>query len=221
MIPHTATKTIADLAKLDAASTAGGGVEKKLNDMQSYMTSAGMGAVSFALAHIPIVGPGIAKAFELASGVGIGKLYEKLLSDSADRKERIRNGLFLMETSLSAAARQAYNTMVVYQEKIGMVPEDDCEDCQEAFKAARGVHLAAVCIEEIEAAAQVIAKLAEDLAAEAMRLKAQSDIRVNNVQSRIENFRDNHPNKKCLGTRRCYFVPGAGTVFGSIGNDDL
>src|SRR4029077_12938607 len=120
-------------AKFQADSTLGGGLEKKLNDLQSYGTTAATSSVSFGISHVPVVGPVLAKAFDLASSAGIDKLYEKLLAESKTPEQRMINSLFLLERSLSASIRQAYNTLTLYTSKATLV-EQKCDDCQDAFK---------------------------------------------------------------------------------------
>jgi hypothetical protein len=220
MIPSTATPQLIQQARIEALAVVGGGLEKKFNDLQSYGTTAGTSGASFLISHIPIVGPVLAKAFDIAASIGINKLYEKLLSEATTREQRITYCLFLLERSLSASIRQAYNTMNFYNSR-AQLGEVECKDCQDAFREAKIAYLAQDCMGDLEAACKILGKLKEDLEAETSQLKMKVDSRVNNLVSRIDNFRDNHKQSTCIGTQRCYWIPGPGTVFSSVRNEDL
>lgn len=221
MIESKSTRDIISLAKQDATSTVGGALEKKLNDLQSYGTTALSGGVSFGISHIPIVGPVLAKAFELGSGAGLDKLYEYMLDNSTTRQDRITNALFFLERSLAASLRQSYNTLQAYDAKAGVSVEKECDDCQEAFSEAKYACLAQDCVGDLEKGCKILEQLLKDLQTEVSLLKGRADQRVTNLVSRIDNFRDNHPDRTCVGTRKCYWVKGAPTTFSAIGNDRL
>lgn len=221
MISSQATQSIIKKAKEEANSTVGGGIQKKLNDLQSYGTSLGTGGVSFLISHIPIVGPVLAKAFQLSSDIGISKLYEKLLSESHTPAERIGNSLFLLECSLSASIRQAYNTLAAFNQKVMFRLTHECKDCQDAFQEANAAYLAGSCVEDLEAACSILEQLLKDLRSETMNFKNRVNNRIVSLPSAIDDFRDNHPGRVCIGAQACYWKKGPGTPFSSIGDKDL
>jgi hypothetical protein len=221
VIPSTATTEIIQKAKIEATASSGGGISKKINDLQSYGTMGGTAVVSFAISHIPLLGPALAKAFDIGAGMGIDAIYATLLENSKSREERIVNSLFLLERSLAASMRQAWNTVHDYDKKAGVKAEVECDDCQDAFKEARYAALAQDCVEDIEAGCLALEQLVKDLKADVSILKGKVDQRVTRMVSRIDNFRDNHPDRACMGTQRCYWMPMPGTrgstPFGSYG----
>ena len=221
MIESKSTREIVSLAKQDALSVVGGGLEKKLNDLQSYGTTALSSGASFGISHIPLLGPALAKAFDLGAGAGLDKLYEYMLDNSTTREARITNALFFLERSLAASLRQSYNTLQAYDAKAGVSTEKDCADCQEAFKEAKYACLAQDCVIDLEKGCTILAQLLKDLQTEVSLLKGRTDQRVTNLVSRIDNFRDNHPNRTCIGTRKCYWIKGVGTPFSAITDQDL
>jgi hypothetical protein len=225
MIPHDAPRRLCDKAKIDATSLAGGGLEKMFNDLQSYGTTAVSSGVSFGISHIPIVGPMLAKAFELASAKGITKVYEELRANAKSREERISYSLFLLERSVAADMRQSYNTLHYYDGKAG-VGEVTCKNCQDAFREARATYLAQDCVEDLQKGCDLLEELVKDLKAEISILKGRADQRVSALPGRIENFRDNHKKSTCIGTQACYWVGPPGikkmpNVQSYITDDDL
>lgn len=216
MIPSTATFEILQKAKDQAKATEGGGLEKKLNDMRNYAQLAGTGGASFALSHIPLVGPLVAKAFELAASFGISELYKKLTEESNTNQQRIINSLHLMENALAKSMRQAYNTADFYASKATR----DCKDCQDAFHEAYAVGLLSDCVDELDAAQEILDVLAKALTAERSRLRALSQQREANIRSEIDGFREEHKNKPCLGPYRCYWI-NVPSPYSSIKNEDL
>jgi hypothetical protein len=216
MIPSDATFKIMALAKERAAATEAGGLEKKLNDMTSYGQTAGTSAASFALSHVPFVGPVLAKAFDLAASYGISELYKKLTDESTSNKDRITNTLHLLERSLAASTRQAYNTADVCAGK----PTRECKDCQDAYREAYSVALLNESINELDAAQNILTVLADALTNERSRLRALAQRRENSLRSDIDDFREEHKNSSCIGMNRCYWI-NIPSPFKVIGNDQL
>jgi hypothetical protein len=221
VIESKSTREIISLAKQDATSALGGGLEKKLNDLQSYGATAVSSGVSLGISHIPLLGPGLAKAFDLGAGAGLDKLYEYMLDNSTTRDARITNALFFLERSLAASLRQSYNTLELYDGKAGVSVEKECGDCQDAFKEARYACLAQDCVGDLEKGCKILEQLLKDLQTEVSLMKGRADQRVTNLVSRIDNFRDNHPDRTCIGTRKCYWIKGPGTPFSAITDRDL
>jgi hypothetical protein len=204
MIPENATRILIQAAQAQALSITGGGFEKKLNDLQSYGTTAATSAATFAISHIPLAGPVVAQLVKLASDAGIDKAYEKLLADSKTPAERINNSLFLLERSLIASIRQAYNTLTLYTSKAERA-EQECKDCQDAAREAKSAFVAKDCVDDLKGGCKVLEQLAKDLQFEMGVIKGKVDERVNNLASRIDNFRENHKNDFCMGPQKCYW----------------
>ena len=216
MVPSIATFTIIQKATGQAKAAEGGGLEKKLNDMRGYAQLAGTSGASFALSHIPLVGPILAKAFDLAASFGISELYKKLTKESTSNQERIINSLHLMENALAKSMRQAYHTADFYANKDKL----DCKDCQDAFRESYAVGLLADCVTELDAAQEILDLLSTALIAERSRLKALSQRRSDNLRNDIDNFREEHKNGSCMGTQTCYRV-NVPSVFNRMQNSDL
>jgi hypothetical protein len=211
-------------AKEDATSFFGGGIEKTINDLQSYGATLGVSGASFLLSHIPFVGTEIAMAFDLASKKGINKAYELLREKATSREKRIIYTLFLLERSVSATLRQAYNTVKDYDAKASR--DFPCDDCQDAYREARSSYLAQDCVDDMVAGCKMLEELVADLKAEIGILKGKTDSRVSLLASRIDEFRGNHKKSTCMGLNRCYFLTPPGrvtvpTVGSHIKNDDL
>lgn len=221
MIDSSSNLKISRQAKAQAESSAGGGFEQKLNDLQSYGTSAGAGTASFLISHIPVVGPLLAKGFDLASSAGIAALYEKWLKEASTREERISYALFFLEKALAASLRQAYNTVHGYHTKASVEFAVECKDCQDAFRVAYADHLSVKCLVEIEAGCKILEQLVKDLRHEATELKGSADARVTRHNNRYDTFRDNHPQRACLGPQTCYWRPGPPTPFSTVTNEQL
>jgi hypothetical protein len=224
-IPYDAPRRLCDQAKIQATSAFGGGIDKTLNDLQSYGTTALTSGISFGISHIPIVGPMLAKAFDLASGKGITKAYEELRANAKSREERISYSLFLLERSVASTIRQAYNTVHDYDGKAG-IGDVDCKDCQAAYREAWSNYLAQDCVDDIKKGVDMLEELVADLKTEVNILKGRVDTRVTSLPGRIDSFRDNHKKARCMGTQACYFIAPSGSVkvpspFGSIRNEDL
>jgi hypothetical protein len=219
MIDSDANRKISVQAKTQAESTLGGGLERLLNDMQSYGDTVGKGALTFAIQHIPFVGPSLAKGFDLAASKGISAIYKKLLKEAKTPEQRISYALFSLEKSLASTLRQAFNTVATYDASVGE-DRSDCKDCQAAFKAAYEDHLALACTKEIEDGCKILKTLARDLEVSTRRLKHSAETRVKDHDHRYDNFRENHPDKRCMGLQACYWHMGQ-SVFGSITNDML
>lgn len=216
VISSQANQTISRRAKAQAESSFGGGIEKMTHDMESYGASVGTGGVSFLISHIPVVGPILAKGFDLAASKGLKELYKKLLAESKTPEQRISNALFLLENGLAASLRQGFNTAVTYDASPAALSPDP-KDCGEAFKVAYQDYLALSCVEEIEAGCAILKQLAEDLEAKTWELKRTAVQRVSDHEFRYDSFRDNHPDRPRKSLQHCYWQRGPGTMFGSTG----
>ena len=228
MISPDAPHQIMKLAKTNAESAVEGGLQKKLNDMTSYGTAAGIGGLAFAISHIPLAGPILSKVVSTGASMGATQIFKHLLEESPNRAVWIRNTLFVLERSACASIRQAYNTFIVLSNKL-LIRMPVKKDCQDAYNEAFAAYLAQSCVEELEEACKVLDKLASDLRLEAAQFRAQIQLRMGRLPADVDSIRDDHPNRTCLGANRCYWQSGhLPTVqghrvnpFSSIGNDDL
>jgi hypothetical protein len=208
MVPSSATPRLIEQAKLAARSLLGGGWQKKLNDLESYKSSGLKSGVSYGLSHVFIIGPTLAEAFKLAYGFGVEKLYQTWRANSKTSRERITNTTFVMELGLCSLMRQALNTIVEY---LAATDPDKvkCTNCQDAFKEAKAACLAQDCIDDLKKALEIFHRLTVDLEKEIGEAAFEVNKRARDLQGRIDNFRDNHPDKACRppGVHACYWLP--------------
>lgn len=228
MISPDAPRQIMELAKKKAESTVDGGLQKKLNDLTSYGTTAGIGGLAFAISHIPLAGPVLSKIVSTGASMGATQVFKHLQEVSPNRADWIRNTLFVLERSACASIRQAYNTYSILSHKL-LIRLPLKKDCQEAYDEAFAAYLAQSCVEELEEASKVLEKLANDLRIEAAQFRAQVQLRMSRLPADVDAIRSGHPRKICMGLNKCYWQDGhlarvqghRVTPFSSIGNDDL
>lgn len=217
MIDIQATFKIMAYAKERAEAPEGGGLAKKLNDFKSYGQTAGASALSFAVSHIPVLGPSLAAVADLAVSYGISKLYQKFTIESVTDKEKVTNTLFLLERSLATSMRQAYNTANDCSDK----PPRHSTNCQDAHQEAYAVALLNESINELEASHKFLMTLSDSLTAEVSRLRAIARQKELKVRNNIDDLEELHKEEKCGGLNKCYWIKGIPSPFDSIRDNKL
>lgn len=202
MVPKSATTLLMQSAQSAARSWLQGGLRKKFNDLEKYKAAGVTAAIGFGLSHIPFVGPTLGKLCETGLDSGIDQVYKAYLDDSKTPKERMNNALFVLERYLCSSIRSMYNTLGNY---VDTAPEKvQCKDCQDAFKEANALYLASECVTDLKKALALVQRLRDDMEGQIRLLELETQAK-GEVRRRIENFRENHPNKACSGLHKCYW----------------
>ncbi|MDX1546459.1 MAG: hypothetical protein R3247_05705 [Rhodothermales bacterium] len=193
-------------AKTDAIEGSGT-TERMLNDMTKYATEGVSGGLSFAISHIPLLGPVLAKGYDLSSAAALAAFYKKKLSEAATREDRIQYATSYLEASLAGDMRKAYNTLVHYDAALTTFLDAPPNDCQEAHKKLYMTHLADACVTDFREWSQILKTLADDLESLANEFTPRITMKKSKVEYDLGDLRHRHPSRKCHGLQRCYWVP--------------
>lgn len=214
MIEAGAARKIDQIAQSAAHST-DGDVERMLHDMEKYGVEGVSSGISFGIAHIPFVGPALAKGYDLGAAAGIARFYKSKLAEANTREERIQYATSYLERSLAGDIRKCYNTLASFREMLKSVLGAPPNDCQEAHEKAYRTHLADACVEDLREWAAILAKLAEDMEGVANGYTPTISQKKLQVDDELGGLYVRHPPHKCNGTRKCYWVPDPVPVQGT------
>ena len=221
-MPHIkpqAIETIQRRAK-DAATSVDGTIARKAADLKRLMAggagSAGVSAASFAVSHIPFVGPTLGKGVSALGGVAAQKIevaaYENLLAKATTVGERVNLQANLLELNTVSDMRAAYNVLSEFVEKsspFGAEPKD----CQDGQRYANGVAIAAQCRDDLETYCTQMESLLSDVRKELRRMQPLMEAREAAVPGVLRHMLEYvHKEEICNGMHAACYIAVAQTL---------